>query len=42
MKKIFHIEFKETGFNKIELLGSLDRKPFVAKTSNDLVLFAHK
>jgi ubiquinone/menaquinone biosynthesis C-methylase UbiE len=35
LKKVF----KETGFKKIELFGSLDKKPFDA---NDLVLFAHK
>ena len=34
--------FKEAGFNKIELFGSLDKRSFEAKTSNDLVLFAKK
>lgn len=34
--------FKNAGFKKIELFGSLNKKPFDAKTSNDLVLFAHK
>jgi len=38
LKKVF----KETGFKKIELFGGLDKKPFDAKTSNDLILFAHK
>jgi glycine/sarcosine N-methyltransferase len=34
--------FKEAGFKKIELFGGLYKKPFDAKTSNDLVLFAQK
>ena len=34
--------FKEAGFKKIELFGGLDKKPFDAKTSSDLILFAHK
>lgn len=34
--------FKEAGFKKIELFGSLDKKPFDPKLSNDLVLFAKK
>jgi len=38
LKKIF----KETGFNKVELFGSLDKKPFDASLSNDLVLLAVK
>lgn len=38
LKKVF----KEAGFQKIELFGGLDKKPFDAKTSSDLVLFAQK
>jgi len=38
LKKVF----KEAGFKKIELFGGLDKKPFDAKISNDLVLFALK
>lgn len=34
--------FKETGFKKIELFGSLDKRSFDAKTSNDLVIVAQK
>ncbi|MFZ1518277.1 MAG: methyltransferase domain-containing protein [Ignavibacteriaceae bacterium] len=34
--------FNETGFKKIELFGSLDKKPFNTKTSTDLILFAQK
>jgi glycine/sarcosine N-methyltransferase len=33
---------KKSGFKKIELFSGLDRKPFEAKDSNDLVLFAKK
>lgn len=40
--KEFKKVFKEAGFKKIELFGGLDKKPFDAKTSSDLVLFAHK
>jgi ubiquinone/menaquinone biosynthesis C-methylase UbiE len=38
LKKVF----KEVGFKKIELFGSLDKKPFDANASSDLILFAHK
>jgi ubiquinone/menaquinone biosynthesis C-methylase UbiE len=38
LKKVF----KEAGFKKIELFGSLDKKTFDPKISNDLVLFAQK
>ncbi|MFZ1279858.1 MAG: hypothetical protein WAR59_03410, partial [Ignavibacteriaceae bacterium] len=38
LKKVF----KKVGFKKIELFGGLDKKPFDAKTSSDLILFAHK
>jgi ubiquinone/menaquinone biosynthesis C-methylase UbiE len=34
--------FKEAGFKKIGLYGSLDKKPYDLKTSNDLILLAHK
>jgi ubiquinone/menaquinone biosynthesis C-methylase UbiE len=34
--------FKEAGFKKMELFGSLDKKLFDAKASSDLILFAHK
>ena len=34
--------FKEAEFKKIELFGGLDKKPFNAKTSNDLISFAQK
>ena len=34
--------FKEAGFQKIELFGSLDKRPFDAKASSDLVLIAQK
>ncbi len=40
--KEFKKVFKEAGFNKIELFGSLDKNSFDTKTSNDLVLLAHK
>lgn len=40
--KEFEKNFKETGFKKIELFGSLNKKPFDAKTSTDLILFAQK
>mgnify|MGYP001393120238 FL=1 len=40
--KEFKKVFKEAGFKKIELLGGLDKKAFDPKSSNDLVLFAHK
>ncbi len=40
--KEFKKVFKEAGFKKIELFGGLDKKPFDAKTSSDLILFAHK
>ena len=33
---------KKIGFKKIQLFGGLDKKPFNAKTSNDLVLLAKK
>lgn len=33
---------KKTGFKKIEMFGGLDKKPFNAKISNDLVLLAAK
>ena len=38
LKKVF----KETGFKKIELFGSMDKKVFDLKTSSDLILFAEK
>jgi len=38
LKKIF----KEAGFKKIKLFGSLDKKSFVARTSTDSILFAQK
>ena len=38
LKKVF----KEAGFKKIELFGSLDKKPFDTKSSIDLILFAEK
>ena len=34
--------FNAVGFKGIELYGSLDKKPFDSKISNDLILFAHK
>jgi len=47
--KIFPYKSKEikqllnkNGFKKIEIFGGLDKKPFNAKTSSDLVLFATK
>ena len=40
--KEFKKVFKEAGFKKIELFGSLDKKAFDPKNSNDLVLFAQK
>ncbi len=40
--KEFKKVFREAGFKKIELFASLDKRPFDAKTSNDLILFAHK
>jgi ubiquinone/menaquinone biosynthesis C-methylase UbiE len=38
IKKIF----KASGFKEIEIYGSLNKQPFVSKTSNDLVLSAKK
>ena len=38
LKKVF----KETGFKKIELFGSMDKKVFDLKSSNDLILYAEK
>jgi ubiquinone/menaquinone biosynthesis C-methylase UbiE len=40
--KKFKKVFKEAGFKKIELYGSLDKKPFDANASSDLILFVHK
>jgi ubiquinone/menaquinone biosynthesis C-methylase UbiE len=40
--KEFKKVFKEAGFKKIELFGSLEKKAFDAKTSSDLILFAQK
>ncbi len=40
--KEFKKVFKEAGFKKIELFGGLDKKPFDAKASSDLVLIAQK
>jgi len=38
LKKIF----KTVGFKKIKLHGGLDKKPFISKSSSDLILFAKK
>jgi 2-polyprenyl-3-methyl-5-hydroxy-6-metoxy-1,4-benzoquinol methylase len=40
--KNFKMIFKSAGFSDIKLFGSLDKKLYDSKTSNDLILFAHK